>query len=386
MRLSQAELIQPSNPSPGGQQTYTPTPVLAPPTPPTPPAVTGTPYLYAAPFSVAEGDSGIQSASVRVYLSQPTTNAVSFSYAAFGRDSVGWARSGTDFNSSVGTAVILAGQTFVDLQLQVRGDTRIEGTEKLGFVLLNPIGATFADGARIYTIEGTIRDNDAPSTPPPPPPAPARPIGPIYVSIEADDASLVEGPDGTFTEFDFIVRRTGDLSVETRVRYEISGFGATPVTPDDFGADAFPTSNHTFGVGETTDRFTVRVRGDALTEANEAFQVRLLARSSGVTVTDGEAAVTVRNDDGETLPTPAGPVYVSVRAIDAVRAEGTGGSGATTPFTFEVRREGDLNQETQVGIRLVTTGATPQAAALAGAAQTFRSVATPSHSASGRAW
>ncbi len=343
--------------------------VVAPPPPPSP---SGPPEIYSGPFIINEHNSGERTHDVRVYLTKPSTNAISFDYLIIGRDEVGWAKTNIDVKLRTGTGIILAGETFVDIPVTVIGDTRVEKDEKFTILLSNPWNAKFATGEIVYLINGMVKDNDAPSTPPPEPPPPPKPTGPIYLALEADDASLLEGATGTFTEFEFDVRRTGDLSVETRVRYEVLGFGAAPADGSDFDGGSLPTGTVTFSPGDDKESFRVRVKGDALQEANEAFQVRITPRNSGVKVTDGEAAVTIRNDDGTTLPSPAGPVYVSVRAVNAIKPEGTGpSSSSTTPFEFEVRREGDLNQETQVGIGLITTGSTPQAGALTGSTGDF---------------
>ena len=310
-------------------------PVLEPVTnssPPPPPPPSAPPTIYANAFSFSEGDSGFKNGTARVYLSKAATTDVTFTYNFAGKDSVGWAKFSQDYQITAGTAVIRAGATFVDIVLPVIGDTKIEGDESLWLLLGNAQGAGFAGGARILTVNGTIRDNDVATTPPPPPPLVVQPHGPIYLSLEADDASLVEGPDGTFTVFTFTAHRTGDLSVETKVRYEVSGFGATPASANDFQGNVYPTSNDVFSIGQTFDEFVVRVKGDFTTEANEAFQVRLIAESPGVRVTDATAAVTIQNDDGSTLPTPAGNVYVSIRPFDANKFEGTAATGKRHSF------------------------------------------------------
>ena len=59
------------------------------------------------------------------------------------------------------------------------------------------------------------------------------------------------------------------------------------------------------------------------------------------------------NDDGDTLPSAGGEVYLSIRALQTQVVEGTSET-TRTPVSFEITRSGDLNQVTHFGISFPT--------------------------------
>jgi len=95
---------------------------------------------------------------------------------------------------------------------------------------------------------------------------------------------------------------------------ELSAASATPVTVayktvagTADGSDFTPVSGTlTFAPGETKKTVTVKVAGDALQEANEAFQIAL-SSPTGATLGKTAATATIVNDDGSVTTPPTTP-------------------------------------------------------------------------------
>lgn len=162
------------------------------------------------------------------------------------------------------------------------------------------------------------------------------------ISITADSVSKSEGNSGSVA-YTFTVTRTGDVSTESFVNWAVNGDGANPAY---IGVDIYNQSGAAagivnFAVGETSKTITVWVLGDTDVEPDEQFSVTL-ANPVGATLEIATATGIILNDD--TVPTTT----LSISAVDADKAEGNGGDGHWTPFTFLVTREGILGDSTSV--------------------------------------
>ncbi len=304
------------------------------------PTPTGeTPRLYVTDSSVTEGDSGSRTIRFEVNLSQASSQPVSFIWAAVGGNTSVMASTNSDFKFASGTYVFNPGEVTAFVPVTIHSDTKVEGNEYFNFLVSNLIGAELAGGGQIKAAKGWIIDDDARVAPPPPPPPLEEEKGSVYLRLEAGDPSEVEGPDGATVEYDFYVYRTGDLYQRTEYHLEIDGYGATPASADDFVINRFPDDHGTFQEGDDRERWTVTVRGDNLQEAHEYFRVRLSTDEPNAYVTDRYAYSAILNDDGTTLPTPAGEVYLSIRPLQSEVTEGG-------EIQFEITRSGDLNQVT----------------------------------------
>src|SRR5690606_13699440 len=129
--------------------------------------------------------------------------------------------------------------------------------------------------------------------------------------------SVAEGNTGS-SELRFVVTRTGDLSRSATVGWMVEGFGEHAVDGVDFIGGLLPSGSITFAAGESRREIVLQVAGDTLQENTEQLQVSLVNPGSNVTVSAvaGTAAASIVADD----------VGVLIQAVDAVRAEGTGGA------------------------------------------------------------
>ncbi|WP_246730183.1 Calx-beta domain-containing protein [Nitratireductor mangrovi] len=346
--------------------THDPLPEADPSPPGLPPPGSAEPLLFVnAPQSVVEGNSGTRTAYFEVNLSHAAESPVSFIYSALGGTKYGEATTNVDLEFNATTFVLPAGALTARVPVVILGDRDIEPDETYSIIVSNLSGAELASGDLIAIRKGVIRNDDGESDPTPDPEPETMPPGPVFLELRETSISQVEGPEGTETVYEFSLHRSGDLSVTTKARFEVEGYGAAAADPDDFVGGGYPSLNVTFGPGDTREHFHVRVRGDGESEPHEYFRVTAEARSPGVKVLDDTAYASIINDDGNTPASPAGDVYVSIRALDTELPEGTnvdgdGSPDGTTNFRFELTRAGDLDQESGVRVGIRTLGTTPQ--------------------------
>lgn len=124
------------------------------------------------------------------------------------------------------------------------------------------------------------------------------------LAIASAAANRDEGDAGT-TPFTFTVTRTGDLSAASSVAYAVTGAGANPASASDFVGGVLPGGTLTFAAGQASQTISVAVAGDAVTEFDESFQVRL-SNPVGATVRTVAATGTILDDDAAA---PAGLVF-----------------------------------------------------------------------------
>src|SRR5215510_1033447 len=112
------------------------------------------PTLSISDVTIAEGDTGIQpAATFNINLSAPSQQTVS----VFVSTQSGTAIGDLDFGAGSLTLTFVPGQTAQTVDVFVRGDSLVEGTEQFFMNLSNPVNATIADGQGV----GTIIDDDA---------------------------------------------------------------------------------------------------------------------------------------------------------------------------------------------------------------------------------
>ncbi|WP_439525201.1 Calx-beta domain-containing protein, partial [Marivita sp.] len=349
-----------------------PAPVFQPPTP------SGLPQMFVATRSFDEGNDGWRTVQFEINIDRAAPAPITFLFMTTPGQGYGAATQGVDYEYTFQTVTIPIGARTAWVPLRIFGDRDVEPDEFFNIIVSNLQGAEFSGGGLIRTAQVWIRNDDGvaaatpPTEPPPPPPPPRAPAGPVYLTLETELQRYAEGAGGASTEFRFNVVKTGDLSVETRFRVEVEGWGAAPASPDDFVGGAYPSATVRLQPGESSYTFRVRVQNDNIPEPHETFRVNLIPISQGVALFNDTAIGVILNDDGTTLPPPSGgAVHVSVFALDAVKAEGTDVyldddgqyyASSTTPFTFEVVRSGDLSQVTAVRAHWPSQlGGTPQA-------------------------
>jgi hypothetical protein len=214
--------------------------------------------------TVTEGDAGTVAAVFTLTLSNPSTQAVTVSYATAN----GTATAGSDYTATSGTASFAIGTTTQTVTVAVRGDLRDESDEFFYMNLSNPVNATIADGQGI----ALIVDND---------PAPALSIA---------DVTVTESNNGTKN-----ATSTVTLSIASGKTVTVNWATAdgTATSANDYTAR---TGTLTFDAGITSRTLTVPVRGDRVAEPTETFFVDLTGPDNA-SITRARGTATIVDND-----------------------------------------------------------------------------------------
>jgi hypothetical protein len=256
-------------------------------------ATPGPPSASINDVIVAEGNAGSTNATFTVTLSAAATQATTVQYATAN----GAATAGADYTTSSGTVSFAEGETQKTLSVPVLGDTLDEVNETFDVNLSNPSQATISDAQGV----GTIIDDDDP---------PALSIG---------DLTRAEG-NGESSNANLPVTLSAPSGKTVTVQVSTANGTATA------GADytALNAQTLTLVPGDTSESAAVPVIGDTLDEPDETVTVTL-AGPSNATVGDGQATLTITDDDA--------PPSVSIG--DLSHAEGDAGSAnAGLPVTL----------------------------------------------------
>jgi uncharacterized delta-60 repeat protein len=162
-----------------------------------------------------------------------------------------------DFGGSfpTGTVSFSDGETEKTISVLVSGDSSIELDENFVVELSNASSGYELGNSKSF---GQITNDDSP---------------PNLYTISSNDDALLEGDIDDLTEFEFIVSRTGELSIAETVDYTV-GFDVIgiPANANDFQNSVVPTGQITFESGEALKRISVIVEGDDEIEVNEGFR------------------------------------------------------------------------------------------------------------------
>ncbi|MEN3314264.1 MAG: hypothetical protein V7605_498, partial [Acidimicrobiaceae bacterium] len=111
-------------------------------------------------------------------------------------------------------------------------------------------------------------------------------------ALSVNDVSVTEGSAGVTKTAVFTVKRTGDTTGSSTVKYSTANGTATA------GSDYTAITNKTitFAAGVTTMKVKVKVTGDNVKESNETFSV-VLSSPTGATVADGTGVGTIVDND-----------------------------------------------------------------------------------------
>jgi hypothetical protein len=292
--------------------------------------------------SLAEGDGGVTEFVFTVSADTLNFGTVSVSYAT----SNGTATAGEDYAAEQGSVQLFgnfAGCEFCDISqsqtvtVEVNGDTENEPDETFSVEFVDTSGATIADGQGI----GTILNDDAP---------PALSIADAQI-VEGDAGTQLLAVDVTMDTLDnfesgSVLVSTSDVTATAGSDYD--AIEERLVVPPPLRVNSVATDfvcecafiillpeNPTFGTVE------IPIHGDVIDEIDETFSVTLSEPEGDVTIADGEATVTIVDDD---LPPPPPPVPL-VSIGDVVVTEGDSG---TTDATFTV----SLSEPTTVAVSL----------------------------------
>lgn len=220
--------------------------------------------LSANNVAITEGNSGTKNLAFTVSLTQSIAQTVTVDFATAN----GTASAGSDYTAQSGTLSIAAGQTTAVINVPIVGDTIAESNDTLFVNLSNPINVTLKDNQ----IGGIIINDD---------------IGP---SLSINDVTFIEGNSG-MTDATFTVTLSAP-STQT-VSVNAIPYNGNAKAPADYTSGG---KRLIFAPGVTTQTFSVPVKGDLLSEADETFFV-VLSSSINATILRGQGIGTIRNDD-----------------------------------------------------------------------------------------
>ncbi|MET0530380.1 MAG: Calx-beta domain-containing protein, partial [Microvirga sp.] len=160
------------------------------------------------------------------------------------------------------------------ITVRVRADAVIEASEVFTVTLSGATGATITTA----TANGTIQDDDLPT-----------------LAITATSANKAEGNGGGWTDFTFTVTRSSTDGNPTAT-WALTGLDANDVEAK--------SGTVTFSGTSTTAIVTVKVKADAIGEADERFKISLSNPTDAAIASDaGSAFGTILNDDVILTPT-----------------------------------------------------------------------------------
>lgn len=217
-----------------------------------------------------------------------------------------------------GTVQFAAGESSKVIYVRLNGDTQIEGTESYTVSLQAQDANSQIDvGAALASI---VSDDQA-------------------VSIVARNANVREGTTST-TPLEFVVTRSGELSLSGTVQWHVQGFGNNPVDAADFGG-TWPSGTVEFAPGQSSAVIRFSATPDSQYEPTEGLQVVISSTTPGMTIIQDRANGSLINDDSR----------LSIDGTGLVAAEGN--SDTPRSLNFTVQRQGDLTQSVSADWRLV---------------------------------
>tara|TARA_R110002095_G_scaffold152237_4_gene132172 strand:- start:156276 stop:173423 length:17148 start_codon:yes stop_codon:yes gene_type:complete len=251
-----------------------------------------TPTISIADISQVETNSGTTVFEIVVSLSNANVDEVTVDYET----SNGTAVAGIDYAFTTGSVTFSPGETTQIIEVIVNGDTDVENHETFFVNLFNAVGAQIGDDQS----QGTILNDEA--------------------DVSISDVTLMEGPVGTTTNFNFTVSLAS--AVADVVTVDLQSFDGS-ATLADVDYEAIGLQTITFNPGETSKTITVVVNGDSAIESDETFTVELSNQSANATISNSIGLGTIENDD-----------LALISISDVTLTENFG--GATTNFTFTV--------------------------------------------------
>jgi hypothetical protein len=248
---------------------------------------------YALSVSDASASEGGTAAfTVSMPVASPQTVTVDYATAD------GTAVAGVDYTATSGVLTFAPGQTSQAVAIALLPDPLDEADETLVLRLSGAVNALITDGDG----QATILDDD---------PEPA---------LSVDDASVAETH--SLRTLELTVALSALSGREVSVRY------ATADGTAKAGTDYLPASGAlVFSPGITAQKAAVTILGDRTAEAAEAFRF-VLAEPRNAVLGDGEAAVTIADDDTLLKAEITDPPPGSVLASSTVTFRWSPGSGA----------------------------------------------------------
>ncbi|MCO4292163.1 gliding motility-associated C-terminal domain-containing protein [Solitalea sp. MAHUQ-68] len=217
--------------------------------------------------TVTEGNSGTVDAIFTISLSKAAEGTITVDWATQDNGAI----SPSDYTSGSGTLTFAAGETSKTVTVVVNGDETVEGNESFLVNLSNATsGATIADGQGI----GQISNDDE-----------------TLPALTINNVIVAEGNAGTVNA-EFTVKM--DKAAEGTITVDWATQDNSAISPSDYTSGNGTLS---FAAGETSKTITIEVNGDVTVESDEVFHVNLSNVSAGATISDGQGAGTITNDD-----------------------------------------------------------------------------------------
>jgi Calx-beta domain/Carboxypeptidase regulatory-like domain len=217
-----------------------------------------------SPASLTEGDSGTQTSTFTVSLSNQSSSTITVDIAAGGT-----ANSPSDFTLDVILLSFAPLETTKTVTATIVGDTLVEPNETFTATLSMPTNATIGTA----TASGTINNDDAFGT----------------LAFSSATYGVTEGtPTATIT-----VTRTLGSAQAVSVNYATSNGSAT-------GGD-YTTSSGTLNWADTdsaSKTFTVPITNDIISEVPETVNLTLSGVAGGATLGLSAAVLTITDNDG----------------------------------------------------------------------------------------
>jgi hypothetical protein len=230
-----------------------------------------------------EGDAGVSAMDFTVSLSVPA--ATTRFYGAFTADGTAVAP-GDYIALPLGptTVVFAPGETIQTVSVQINGDTSVEPDETFTLNLVDAASIEGGNPPPAASGTGTIVNDD------------------VLVDVSISDASVTEGTGAGSTNAIFTVTLSAQPPAGSplTVNYATTGGSATSGTDFTATSGALTFSNG----GGLTQSISVPVTRDNIDENDESFVIDITAPAA--TVTDGQGAGTILDDDAEPTPTIAG--------------------------------------------------------------------------------
>jgi hypothetical protein len=228
-----------------------------------------------------EGGTG----NVQICIDKVSTNPVSVQYLTAN----GSAQSGSDYTAVHKTAEIPAGQTCVNVPIQIIDDTEDEANETFLLNLLAPQNGVIADGQATIT----IIDNDEPV---------------VNTNITITDVEIDENA-GIAS-----VNVCIDKASNQPITVQYNTLNGTALSGTDYTT---VNDSVTIGAGQTCTAISVPILDDKEVEQEETFTINLFNPQNG-TITDGQGVVTITDNDKPTAGKTCNDIVV------------TGGNGQVT--------------------------------------------------------
>jgi hypothetical protein len=224
-----------------------------------------TPTISIADARVREGDRGLIRMRFNVTLSEAADRAVTVRYTTHDGSA---ARAPGDYHAKSGELRIAAGATSAPIDVDVVGDTEVEGDESFSVVLSNPTNATLLDSVA----RGTIEDDEP--------------------KLSIHDTSTPEGDTGTHPAT-FTVSLSRATTSDVTVRFSTENGSASGGQFFDYLSRS---DTLTIRAGRTTGTISISIKGDTVIEGNETFFVAL-AEPRNASLDDPRGTGTIRDDD-----------------------------------------------------------------------------------------